>query len=145
MQGKTLCVIASLLTGEGSGPSLAALLERYRLANRDAGEHLLFGILADLPDSGLPIGKEGRAHADRAKAAVEALNEKYGGGFYFFFRPPVFQSKDERYMGWERKRGALVELVRLLKGRGSGVQVLAGEKGSSRVSAMSSRWTRTPT
>jgi hypothetical protein len=42
------------------------------------------------------------------------LNEKYGGGFYLFFRTPAFSKQDERYMGWERKRGALTELVRLL-------------------------------
>ena len=51
-EGKTLCVIASLLTGEESGRELAGLLERYCLANRGAGEQLLFGMLADLPDSG---------------------------------------------------------------------------------------------
>lgn len=128
VQGKTLCVIASLLTGEKSGPALAALLERYRLANRDAGEHLLFGILADLPDSGLPMGTAGRSHVEKARAAVEALNRTYGGGFFLLFRPPVFQPRDERYMGWERKRGALVELVRLLKGRRSGLQVAAGDR-----------------
>lgn len=127
-QGKTLCVIVSLLTGEKSGPTLAALLERYRLANRDAGEHLLFGILADLPDSNLPMGSAGRSHVEKARAAVEALNHTYGGGFFLLFRPPVFQPRDERYMGWERKRGALVELVRLLKGRRSGLQVAAGDR-----------------
>lgn len=127
-RGKTLCVIATLLTGEGSGPSLAALLERYRLANRDAGEHLLFGLLADLPDSGQPMGTAGRSHVEAAKAAIDALNEKYGGSFYLFFRPPVFHSRDERYMGWERKRGALLELVRLLKNRGSGLNVEAGDR-----------------
>ena len=55
---------------------------------------------------------------------MEGLNAKYGGGFYLFFRRPAFHAVDERYMGWERKRGALVELVRLLKGRRSGLEVL---------------------
>ncbi len=127
-QGKTLCVIVSLLTGEGSGASLAALLERYRLANRDAGENLLFGVLVDLPDSALPMGTAGRGYMEAARAAIDALNAKHGGGFYLFFRPPVFHSRDERYMGWERKRGALLELTRLLKGRGSSLKVEAGER-----------------
>lgn len=127
IEGKTLCVIASLLTNDKSGDGLAALLERYRLANRNAGENLLFGILADLPDSDLPMGTACRGYVEKAKSAIDALNEKYGGGFYLLFRPPIFQSRDERYMGWERKRGALVELVRLLKGRRSGVKVTAGD------------------
>ena len=128
-EGRTLCVVVSLLTGEDSGPKLAAALERYRLANRDAGGELRLGILADLPDSGAPMGTEGAAWADSARRAVDALNEKYGGGFYLFFRTPAFSQRDERYMGWERKRGALTELVRLLKGKHTGLEVKAGEKG----------------
>ena len=128
-EGRTLCVVVSLLTGEDSGPKLAALLERYRLANRDAGPQLRLGILADLPDSNTPMGTEGTSWMDSARRAVDALNEKYGGGFYLFFRTPAFSRRDERYMGWERKRGALTELVRLLKGKHSGLEVKAGEKG----------------
>ncbi|NBI10788.1 hypothetical protein D1641_12300, partial [Colidextribacter sp. OB.20] len=127
-EGRTLCVVVSLLTGEDSGSKLAALLERYRLANRDAGPELRLGILADLPDSNTPMGGEGAAWLDSARRAVDALNEKYGGGFYLFFRTPAFSPRDERYMGWERKRGALTELVRLLKGKHTGLEVRAGEK-----------------
>ena len=126
-EGRTLCVVVSLLTGEDSGPRLARLLERYRLANRDGGGELRFGILADLPDSGAPMGAEGMVWKDRAREAVEELNRKYGGGFYLFFRTPLFSPRDERYMGWERKRGALTELVRLLKEKPTGLQVAAGD------------------
>ena len=125
-EGRTLCVIAGLLTGPDSGDSYAALLERYRLANRDCGGELLFGLLADLPDRGAPMGEEQRKWVWRAEEAVKAINEKYGGGFYLFFRQPTFQSSDERYVGWERKRGALIELTRLLRGAPSGMKVLAG-------------------
>ena len=52
--------IATLLTGAESGQELAQKLERYRLANRRAGENLCFGLLADLPDSGKPMGAEQR-------------------------------------------------------------------------------------
>lgn len=126
--GRTLCVVVALLTGPDSGPRLAALLERYRLANRDAGEELRFGILADLPDSGTPMGETGRAWVDSAKLAVEELNLKYGGGFYLFFRRPQFSPRDDKYLGWERKRGALLQLVRLLKDRPTGLEVAAGDR-----------------
>ena len=56
-EGRTLCVVVSLLTGPDSGPQLAGLLERYRLANRDAGTELRFGLLADLPDRDTPMGE----------------------------------------------------------------------------------------
>ncbi len=126
-EGRTLCVIAALLTGEESGKELAGDLERYRLANRDCGQELRFGILADLPDSRSPMDGQGRAWVSAAQKAIDALNQTYGGGFYLFFRAPAFQPQDEKYQGWERKRGALVELVRLLKGEPSGLKLRAGE------------------
>lgn len=125
--GRTLCVITALLTDEDSGSQLAGQLERYRLANRDSGPNLIFGVLADLPDSAAPMGSKGRKAVEAARAAIGGLNRKYGGGFYLFFRAPVFHTPDERYMGWERKRGALIELVRLLKGRRSGVRIESGD------------------
>jgi len=126
-EGRTLCVIAGLLTGERSGDEYAALLERYRLANRDSGAELRFGLLADLPDRDAPMGDQQRKWVKRAQAAIDALNKKYDGGFYLFFRSPVFQKTDEHYVGWERKRGALLELTRLLRGRPTGLRVRAGD------------------
>ena len=48
-EGKTICVISALLTKPEDAQTLARRLEEFRLGNRDAGENLLFGILADLP------------------------------------------------------------------------------------------------
>ncbi|MDD4715370.1 MAG: glucoamylase family protein [Oscillospiraceae bacterium] len=129
-EGKTLCVISALLTDEKAGETLAARLEQYRLANRDAGAELSFGLLADLPDSRTPMGSKERKWVEVARRALEDLNKKYGGGFYLLFRQPSFHPVDERYMGWERKRGALVELMRLLKNRGTNLEVLSGDKES---------------
>ncbi|MBQ1351219.1 MAG: hypothetical protein IIY71_00660 [Oscillospiraceae bacterium] len=126
--GRTLCVIATLLTGEDSGAACARRLEEYRLANRDAGEELRFGILADLPDSPAPMGQKQRQWVEKARREIDALNQTYGGGFYLFFRPPVFHPVEERYMGRERKRGAIGELMCLLKERKSELSVCAGEK-----------------
>ena len=50
-EGKTICVISALLGSKESVSHCAGLLEEYRLANRDAGENLVFGILGDLPEA----------------------------------------------------------------------------------------------
>ena len=126
-EGRTLCVITGLLTDDDSGSGYAALLERYRLANRDCGGELRLGLLADLPDRDSPMGAKERRWVKNAKAAMDALNEKYDGGFYLFFRQPAFQRRDERYVGWERKRGALLELTRLLRGRPTALRVRSGD------------------
>ena len=125
VEGRTLCVITALLTSESSGAELSKRLEEYRLANRDSGENLLFGILADLPDSKSQTMPTDETLVSSAREAVSALNEKYGGGFYFFLRERVYSRREEAYMAWERKRGALVELSRLLRG-GDGIRVCAG-------------------
>ncbi|SMC45763.1 cyclic beta-1,2-glucan synthetase [Papillibacter cinnamivorans DSM 12816] len=125
-EGRTLCVISTLLSKPEAGAHFASLLEQYRFANRDAGENLLFGILADLPDSAEPPEEEPEA-VRLAKREIEALNARFGGGFFLFFRKPMLNGRDGRYMGWERKRGALTELMRLLRDEESGLRVISGD------------------
>lgn len=127
-EGRTICVIATLLTGPKSGQEFAQKLERYYLANRGAGREVRYGVLADLPDSNKPIGQEEQNWVEQAKTAITQLNQKYHGGFYLFFRQPQYQSCDELYLGWERKRGALLELARFLRSVPSGLQLLVGER-----------------
>ncbi len=125
--GRTVCVISALLTNEKDGPKFARLLEEYRLVSRDAGENLLFGILADLRESDARRAREDGPILESARAAVEALNEKYGGGFYLFYRERELNAADKIWMGRERKRGAIEELVRLLSGKKSALRALAGD------------------
>ena len=124
-EGKTLCVIAALLTDEESVTDLAKKLERYAIANRRAGEAVGYGILADLPDR-----KESMTAADdliihRAKAAIALLNCQGIGKFYLFFRKPTYVPAEKTYRGRERKRGAILDLVRFLRGR-RGYQAAVG-------------------
>ena len=51
---------------------------------------------------------------------VGELNERYGTAgrtpFYLFHRFRVYNPSEERWMGWERKRGKLLDLNQLLRG-----------------------------
>ncbi|MDR1130926.1 MAG: hypothetical protein LBL15_00715, partial [Oscillospiraceae bacterium] len=80
--GRTVCVISALLAGADSGAALARRLEEYRLASRDCGDRLLFGLLADLPDSKTEKSARDGAAINAARSAIDALNKKYGGGFF---------------------------------------------------------------
>ena len=52
----------------------------------------------------------------RARASMQ-LNARYGGGrFFLFHRERRWNASEGRWMGWERKRGKLVEFNRLLRG-----------------------------
>ena len=125
-EGRTLCVVSALLTDEDSGPALARRLEDARALNRDAGANLLFALLADLPDAEAERLPGQDKILQSAVGAVDALNARYGGGFYLLTRPRG-QTADGTYSGWERKRGALLETMRALRGENSGVAVAAGD------------------
>ncbi|MCD7803356.1 MAG: hypothetical protein LUH09_10780 [Clostridiales bacterium] len=125
-EGRTLCVIAALLTGETAVDKLLQKLERYALANCTAGEQVTYGLLADLPDRDRPVDDSDRALTARATAGIEALNCRYQGQFCLLFREPVLEKRENRYRGRERKRGAVLDAVRFLRGRRCELELLAG-------------------
>lgn len=126
-EGATICVVSALLTNENAGREAAKNLEEFYLSNRDCGENLMFGILADLKESATPELSGDKPCLFAAKEAVDALNRKYGGGFYLFYRERTYNKRDRRYSGHERKRGALLALAKLMRTQESGLIILSGE------------------
>ncbi|MGX8692739.1 MAG: GH36-type glycosyl hydrolase domain-containing protein [Clostridia bacterium] len=120
-EGKTLCVLSTLLTDAESAGALCRRLEELRLAHRKAGPNLIYGILADLPAADAEETEADAAVLRAAREAVAALNRSYRGGFYLFTRPRSFDG--ERWCGDERKRGALLELAKLLADEPSALSV----------------------
>ena len=133
-EGRTLCVIAALLTSPGDAHTLAARLEEYALCNRDAGEQLLFGLLADLPEADMEHAPIDPAILRAARTEIEALNARYGGRFYLFTRERV-QTPDGKWSAWERKRGALLRLAQLLCGEADAMHCAAGDAAALRGTA----------
>ena len=115
--GRTLCVISALLSSTEEAVRFAARLEEFRLCSRDAGEHLSFGLLADLKESRTETERSDEAILRAAETEIRRLNEQYGGGFSLFTRPRAFAETDGVWRGWERKRGAILCLAALLRGR----------------------------
>lgn len=133
-EGKTLCVIAALLTCPGDAHALAARLEEYYLCNRDAGENLTFGLLADLPEADHAHAPVDPAILRAARTQIEALNARWGGRFYLFTRERV-QTPDGKWSAWERKRGALLRLAQLLCGEAGAMHCAAGDAAALRGTA----------
>ena len=125
-EGRTLCVIAALLTSPADAHALCARLEEYYLCNRDALGQLTFGLLADLPEADMAHAPIDPAILRAARAEIEALNARWGSRFYLFTRPRV-QTPDGKWSAWERKRGALLELARLVLDRPGTLQCAVGD------------------
>ncbi|MCD8008722.1 MAG: hypothetical protein LUF68_07300, partial [Clostridiales bacterium] len=93
-EGKTLCVICAVLTGDDTAEQLSARLEQYFLANRSTGAQVNYGLLADLPDSRFPQGVDGEARLQAAQRHIDRLNGLYGGRFYLFTREQTYVQRD---------------------------------------------------
>lgn len=124
---RTLLVKTVVLTGESSLEEIRQL-ECIYLANRDCGQELSLGLLADLPERREPISQGDRNLIRRMESAFHELNQRYDGRFFLLFRPPVYQSRQGTFVGWERKRGALLELARMLRSRRSTIEVYSGDR-----------------
>ena len=125
-EGRTLCVIAALLTSPDDAHALCARLEEYYLCNRDALGQLTFGLLADLPEADMAHAPIDPAILRAARAEIEALNARWGSRFYLFTRKRV-PTPDGKWSAWERKRGALLELARLVLDRPGALHCAAGD------------------
>ena len=98
-EGRTLCVIAALLTSPADAHALCARLEEYYLCNRDALGQLTFGLLADLPEADMAHAPIDPAILRAARAEIAALNARWGSRFYLFTRPRV-QTPDGKWSAW---------------------------------------------
>ena len=110
---RTLAVISLLIDSCASIDRFGVLLEEYYLSNRD--DNISFGILGDLKDSETQYCEKDEKLVAYACNVIERLNEKYESEpFCLFVRSRIYNEKDKKYMSYERKRGALLELSRLI-------------------------------
>ncbi|MBV1818751.1 hypothetical protein L0P54_06735 [Anaerosalibacter bizertensis] len=114
---KTFIVIPTLLTDEKRVEELVKQLEIHYLSNGE--KNLYFGLIGDFKDGQLEKEKEDEKIIQKGLQAIEELNNKYSKDekiFYYFHRDRVYSDGEEKWMGWERKRGALVEFNELILG-----------------------------
>ena len=120
-----LVSIATFLYGEEKDRVIFDKLEDFYLTN--GAPNVSFAVLGDLPQS-----QRRRSAADEdtfayARARIGALREKYGEHFYLFIRERRRSESEGAYIGWERKRGGVLELCRFLRGKTTSIRPFFGE------------------
>ncbi|HEX6305322.1 MAG TPA: glucoamylase family protein [Anaerolineales bacterium] len=114
----TMVVVPSILSGEGDIASFLQEIELHYLRNPDP--NLGFALLTDFPDADYEHIPEDEELVKKLVHGIQALNERYAGEgdspFYLFHRRRRWNASEGVWMGWERKRGKLVEFNRLLSG-----------------------------
>jgi cyclic beta-1,2-glucan glucanotransferase len=117
-EGRTLVVVPTLLTSVAGVERQLEHLEVLALGNLDP--HVHFAILGDYADAAAREEAGDAAILAAARGGIEALNARLGEGradrFFLFHRARQWNEGERVWMGWERKRGKLEELNRLLRG-----------------------------
>ncbi|GBR46451.1 cyclic beta 1-2 glucan synthetase [Acetobacter pomorum DSM 11825] len=116
---RTMVVIPALLTNKNTVNELLSRLEIHYLATHDSSVY--FALLTDWRDYAEPTAPEDDALFQLALKGILHLNKKYGSvpdgnRFLLLHRRRVWSESEGVWMGWERKRGKLHELNRLLRG-----------------------------
>jgi cyclic beta-1,2-glucan synthetase len=124
----TLVAIPTLLLNETQVRGLVEHLEVRYLGNHDRNIH--FAIVSDLPDSHAPA-PEDNTLVTLCSSLIEDLNKRYSarkaGSFFHLHRHRVYNASERGWMGWERKRGKLLDLNRLLCGQYDSFPIKIGE------------------
>ncbi len=116
---RTLVVVPMLLTTAEEVAEAVEHLEIHHLASPEGELH--FALLSDWTDADAERVPGDDALLAAAASGMERLNRRYGpapGGprFLLLHRRRTWSAGEACWMGWERKRGKLHELNRLLRG-----------------------------
>jgi len=128
-ENRTLTVITSLLSTSKDAESLKDKLELSFLSQQDRNEekNLFFGLLVDLKESDKEVASDDEEIISSVKKVINDLNGKYGG-FCLLIRNRRYNDKEKKYMGYERKRGAILQLAELLNKKEKSDFIIYGDK-----------------
>jgi cyclic beta-1,2-glucan synthetase len=116
---RTMVAVPILLTTQAALEEQIERLEIHHLASPEGELH--FALLSDWADAATETVAGDDALLEAAATGIARLNRRYGpaaGGdrFLLLHRRRVWNEGQKRWIGWERKRGKLHELNRLLRG-----------------------------
>ena len=116
---RSLVVIPALIDGAQTVSTLARQLELHHLANPEP--HAQFALLSDFVDADIAHIDADVAVLAAARQAITELNARYPPSsaarpprFLLLHRERRWSESEQRWIGWERKRGKLEQLVRAL-------------------------------
>jgi cyclic beta-1,2-glucan synthetase len=116
---RTLIAVPTMLTTPASVAEQIERLEIHHLASPEGDVH--FALVSDWVDADHEGEIEDETLLLAAQDGIAELNTRYGpasGGarFLLLHRRRVWNESEQRWIGWERKRGKLHELNELLRG-----------------------------
>lgn len=106
-------VVAAIVSIMPEPDELGAMRGRLeRLYHSNPGENMIYCLLLDPPEARKPWFPQDEQRLEAVKGLIRALNGQYGEHFLLVARRRVWCKTRDKYCAWERKRGAIVELIR---------------------------------
>lgn len=123
---RTMVVIPIIWSSVAEVDDIMERLLVHAMANREANIH--FAVLADFTDASAQELPGDAALLQHAVNRIRELQADHGSDkFFLFHRERRYNPREKVYMGWERKRGKLVEFVELLSGNDTSFMTIVGE------------------
>ncbi len=111
-ENATFVVIPTIIKSKEKVKELFQKMEVYYLANKT--KNLYFAVLGDCSESDVKDEKFDKDVEEEGLKEVKRLNAKYSNEeefpiFHFIYRERKYNESEEKYLGWERKRGLLTQ------------------------------------
>ena len=112
-----MVIIPAVLSDPSRTAELVRQLEVAALAN--PSRHIYYAIVGDFKDSSQSREPEDEEILRTGRLETQRLNQRYCAGeaqnrFFFFWRDRIWYERENKWMGHERKRGAVMDLNALL-------------------------------
>lgn len=117
LKGRTLVVIPCMLVDSETTKELIEKIEVHYLGNDD--DEVFFALVTDYVDAETETKPHDASLVHEAREGIVRLNATYSSErdrFFLFHRRRKWNAAEGKWMGWERKRGKIHELNRLLRG-----------------------------
>lgn len=112
-EGRTVITVSALLPSADGAGKMAAHLAR--LYNTNGTGAMQICLLADMKQAKYPSMPQDAADIAAMKREIRHLNHRYAGAFVLVVRPRTYSPTMRAYSGWERKRGAITQLIRFIR------------------------------
>ena len=110
-ENATFVVIPTIIKTKEKVQELFRKLEVFYLANKS--KNLYFAVLGDCSESDFQEEEFDKEVIEEGLKQAENLNKKYAKVgfpiFHFIYRERQYNDAEEKYLGWERKRGLLTQ------------------------------------
>lgn len=120
-----LITVSTIIPSADKINELENHLEEVFLSNRTNTSKVC--CLADFKGANTPTKPEDKIIIKAVTEAVNRLNQRYSGGFILAVRPRTYCKTQNEFIGRERKRGAITELIRAIKGNNNGFTLIHGD------------------